>query len=77
MTPPRESQTALDRSAPPDAARTRRAVRAALARPDFYPEPVESVVVRETQLSWVFLAGDRAYKLSKPRVPAVLGSGGA
>ena len=35
--------------------------------------PVERVVVVETHLSWVFLAGDRAYKLFKP--PAVLEEG--
>ena len=43
-------------------------VRAALARPDFYPEGVDRVDVRETHISWVFLAGDRAYKLKKPLV---------
>jgi len=43
-------------------------VRAALARPDFYPSRPERVVVRETHVSWVFLAGDRAYKLKKPVV---------
>jgi len=41
-------------------------LRAILARPDFYPQPPEQVEVRETHISWVFLAGDRAYKLKKP-----------
>ena len=39
---------------------------AALARPDFYPDRPARVEVRETHISWVFLAGDRAYKLKKP-----------
>lgn len=43
-------------------------VRAALARPELYPGPVDRVDVRETHISWVFLAGDRAYKLKKPVV---------
>jgi aminoglycoside phosphotransferase family enzyme len=37
-----------------------------LSRPDAYPMPPSSVVVRETHMSWVFLAGDRVYKLKKP-----------
>ena len=41
---------------------------AALTRPDFYPERPDRVEVRETLVSWVFLAGDRAYKLKKPLV---------
>jgi aminoglycoside phosphotransferase family enzyme/predicted kinase len=55
-------------------ARSRRAaadsdeVRAALARPGFYPGSPERVIVHETHISWVFLAGDRAYKLKKPVV---------
>jgi len=43
-------------------------VRAALARPDFYPDRPDRVEVRETHISMVFLAGDRAYKLKKPLV---------
>jgi aminoglycoside phosphotransferase family enzyme/predicted kinase len=43
-------------------------VRAALTRPEFYPWRPDRVVVRETHVSWVFLAGDRAYKLKKPLV---------
>jgi aminoglycoside phosphotransferase family enzyme len=41
---------------------------AAIARPDFYPDPPDRVDVRETHISSVFLAGDRAYKLKKPLV---------
>jgi uncharacterized protein len=37
-----------------------------LSRPDSYvPEP-EKVTARETHMSWVFMAGDRVYKLKKP-----------
>jgi aminoglycoside phosphotransferase family enzyme/predicted kinase len=39
---------------------------AGLSRPQAYPHPVESVEVRQTHLSVVFLAGDRAYKVKKP-----------
>jgi aminoglycoside phosphotransferase family enzyme len=37
-----------------------------LSRPDAYPSPVAEVVRRETHMSYVFLAGDRVYKLKKP-----------
>jgi uncharacterized protein len=43
-------------------------VRAGLARPESYPHQPATVEVRETHLSWVFLAGDRVYKLKKPLV---------
>ncbi len=43
-------------------------VRAALARPDAYPDSPATVEVRETHISWVFLAGELAYKLKKPVV---------
>jgi len=43
-------------------------VRAALARPGLYPGRSEGVEVRETHISWVFVVGDRAYKLKKPVV---------
>jgi uncharacterized protein len=43
-------------------------VRAALVRPEFYPDRPDRVDLRETLVSWVFLAGDRAYKLWKPLV---------
>ena len=39
------------------------ALAAALARPESYPQRPQAVEVRETHISWVFLAGDRAYKL--------------
>jgi uncharacterized protein len=37
-----------------------------LSRSSAYAHPVSGVVRRETHMSWVFLAGDRAYKLKKP-----------
>jgi aminoglycoside phosphotransferase family enzyme len=37
-----------------------------LSRGSAYLQPVEAVIRRETHMSWVFLAGDRAYKLKKP-----------
>ena len=37
-----------------------------LLRPESYSEPVETVVPVETHMSWVFLAGEKAYKLKKP-----------
>jgi uncharacterized protein len=39
---------------------------AALSRPDFYPHRPQRVLVHQTHISWVFLAGERAYKLKKP-----------
>lgn len=38
----------------------------AMAQPDFYPHPVETVDRRETHISHVFLAGDVVYKVKKP-----------
>ncbi len=38
----------------------------ALLSPDCYPHPVDGVRLIETHISWVFLAGDYAYKLKKP-----------
>jgi aminoglycoside phosphotransferase family enzyme/predicted kinase len=43
-------------------------IREALARPESYPHRPPHVDVRETHLSWVFLAGALAYKLKKPLV---------
>jgi aminoglycoside phosphotransferase family enzyme/predicted kinase len=43
-------------------------IRAALARPDTYPHRPTTVEICETHISWVFLAGGRAYKLKKPLV---------
>lgn len=37
-----------------------------LATPAAYPEPVGEIVRRETHMSFVFLAGDKVYKLKKP-----------
>ena len=37
-----------------------------LGRSSAYSHPVADVIRRETHMSWVFLAGDRAYKLKKP-----------
>ena len=38
----------------------------ALLRPDAYPSPPGSVELRQTHVSYVFLAGDVAYKTKKP-----------
>jgi aminoglycoside phosphotransferase family enzyme/predicted kinase len=38
----------------------------ALRDPRAYPHPVDRVSVIETHISWVFLAGDYAYKVKKP-----------
>jgi aminoglycoside phosphotransferase family enzyme len=37
-----------------------------LSRPDSYGLPAGDVMRRETHMSWVFLAGNEAYKLKKP-----------
>lgn len=37
-----------------------------LSKAESYPHPVCKVMRRETHMSWVFLAGDRVYKLKKP-----------
>ena len=50
---------------------------ARLASRDFYPDRPAKVEVRETHVSWVFLAGERAYKLKKPVVLAFLDYGTA
>jgi uncharacterized protein len=39
---------------------------AALSEPGAYPPPVDRVELVETHISWVFLAGDYAYKFKKP-----------
>lgn len=43
-------------------------VHSALMRPDVYGGIARWVEVRETLISWVLLAGDRAFKLKKPVV---------
>jgi uncharacterized protein len=40
----------------------------AMLESDFYPHAPPSVELRETHISWVFLAGDLAYKVKKPLV---------
>ncbi len=50
-------------------------VHAAMSVPGFYHDAPEGVVVRETHISWVFLAGKRAYKLKKPLVLGFLDYG--
>ena len=40
----------------------------AMLDPGFYPHTPASVELRETHISWVFLAGDLAYKVKKPLV---------
>ena len=37
-----------------------------LSRPETYDKPAGGVSFRETHMSWVFLAGDRVFKLKKP-----------
>lgn len=37
-----------------------------LSRPDSYVPVPDAVVTRETHMSWVFMAGERVYKLKKP-----------
>jgi aminoglycoside phosphotransferase family enzyme len=37
-----------------------------LSQPESYPGQVSKVVGRETHMSWVFMAGERVYKLKKP-----------
>ncbi len=39
-----------------------------MAEASFYPHRPETVELRETALSWVFIAGDRVYKVKKPIV---------
>jgi aminoglycoside phosphotransferase family enzyme/predicted kinase len=38
----------------------------AMLDPSFYPDAPRSVELRETHISWVFLAGELAYKVKKP-----------
>lgn len=52
-------------------------VAAAMCSPGFYPGPPAEVRLVETHVSWVFLAGDRAYKLRKPVVLPFLDFGTA
>jgi aminoglycoside phosphotransferase family enzyme/predicted kinase len=60
--------TAVEHRSPPSGT----ALAAALSRPEAYGDGSGPVEVRETHISWVFLVGDRAYKLKKPvRLPFV------
>jgi aminoglycoside phosphotransferase family enzyme/predicted kinase len=43
-------------------------IREALSRPESYSNRPGTVEVHETHISWVFLAGERVYKLKKPLV---------
>jgi aminoglycoside phosphotransferase family enzyme/predicted kinase len=55
--------------APPAGAVEPRELLDAMRDPRFYgADPNEPVELRETHVSWVFLVGDRAYKLKKPLV---------
>jgi uncharacterized protein len=54
--------------APDCSARTGATLRAALLRPETYPHHPATVELCETHISWVFLAGEWAYKLKKPLV---------
>ena len=38
----------------------------AMMRPAFYPEPASGVEVKQTHMSYVFLAGEYVYKVKKP-----------
>ena len=38
----------------------------AMLRPEFYPRRPQRVRLVQTHISWVFLAGDRVYKVKKP-----------
>src|SRR4051794_5697894 len=44
----------------------------ALAEPGAYPYPVDTVEVRQTHISAVFLVGDFVYKVKKPVAPGFL-----
>ena len=39
---------------------------AAMSSPEFYPEPPDRVELRQTHTSYVFLVGDRVFKVRKP-----------
>jgi aminoglycoside phosphotransferase family enzyme len=51
--------------AQPDTATTAAKVRF-LSCPSSYDPSPPTVVTRETHMSWVFMTGDRVYKLKKP-----------
>jgi aminoglycoside phosphotransferase family enzyme/predicted kinase len=65
--------------APPDAVTQSdfESIVSAMSDPAFYGGISEAVEVRETPISWVFLIGERAYKLKKPVVLPFLDYGSA
>ena len=67
----RATAPAVGRAAPPTFEHTA-GLPDALLDPAAYPDRPESVELRETHISWVFLAGETAYKVKKPvRLPFV------
>ena len=46
--------------------RTTTALINAMTQPDFYPHPASQIHMLQTHISWIFLAGQYAYKLKKP-----------
>lgn len=58
---PRQDETRMDAAGPNLAAKVR-----FLSRPASYGNGVDTVELRETHMSCVFLAGERVYKLKKP-----------
>src|SRR6516162_9939017 len=57
---------ALDQTAANDSASALAAKVDFLSRPESYIPRPQAVVARETHMSWVFMAGERVYKLKKP-----------
>jgi aminoglycoside phosphotransferase family enzyme len=57
---------ALDQTAANDSASTLAAKVDFLSRPESYIPRPQAVLARETHMSWVFMAGERVYKLKKP-----------
>jgi aminoglycoside phosphotransferase family enzyme/predicted kinase len=47
----------------------------AMSTPEFYPDPADRVELRQTHTSFVFLAGDFAYKVRKPVVLSFIDCG--
>ena len=60
--------TSPNLSAPPRQTPATSRLPAALLDPSAYPHRPDRVELRETHISWVFLAGDYAYKVKKPVV---------
>lgn len=67
---PRPGKTLTTELAPAEAAPSLAAKVGFLSDPASHGVPAGDVAARETHMSWVFLAGDRAFKLKKPvRLP--------